>query len=351
MGYQVSAGRVDEILAALGQEYKIYAPKEVRGQKNKAGEPLVRYGQVSSFSDIVWDRQSDFSPKEVYYPIVQTLFYLTGEECTESEAPGGKTILMMRPCDINAVARMDKIFLENGGQADYYYKRLREKLVFFLMECDDGFDDCFCASMGTGETDNWAVALRFSPDGALASVQDEQFLALFENEPQAEYTPTFVKTNAKRVALPNIGDRGLIPLIHELDYWKGFDDECIGCGGCNTVCPTCSCFDTVDVTYSEDSLDGERRRVWSSCMLQSFTVMAGGHGARGTAGARMRFKTLHKVHDFKSRFGCEGHMCVGCGRCDRRCPKDIRFSETIDRLAGEVEVLLPQSANCVEVSR
>ena len=26
---------------------------------------------------------------------------------------------------------------------------------------------------------------------------------------------------------------------------------CIACGGCNTVCPTCSCFDTVDVIYDE----------------------------------------------------------------------------------------------------
>ena len=49
----------------------------------------------------------------------------------------------------------------------------------------------------------------------------------------------------------------------------------------------------------------------------------------------MRFKTLHKIYDFKARFGKE-HMCVGCGRCDMRCPKDIHFSETVDTLAKEV---------------
>ena len=32
-------------------------------------------------------------------------------------------------------------------------------------------------------------------------------------------------------------------------------------------------------------------------------------------------------------------MCVGCGRCDMRCPKDIHFSETIDKLAAAVENL------------
>lgn len=358
MGYSVSAGRFDALLSALGQSYDVFAPKVVRGQKNKYGDALVRYGQVSSFEEIVWDRPSDFSPKEVYYPIVQTLFYLGENECTESELESDRgAILLMRPCDINAIERLDKIFLENGGQADSYYQRRREKLVFFLLECAESFDECFCASMGTGHTNNYSVALRFGPDGALAEVRDEAFAPFFQNEPPADYTPAFIKANAKRVALPNIGDASLIKPIHDLDYWKGFDENsCLGCGGCNTVCPTCSCFDTVDVIYNETSLEGERRRVWSSCMLEGFTVMAGGHGVRGTPGARMRFKTLHKVHDFQRRFGCEGHMCVGCGRCEKRCPRDIRFSEIIDHLADEVEALLPtvkltDAANCVEVPR
>ena len=51
-----------------------------------------------------------------------------------------------------------------------------------------------------------------------------------------------------------------------------FDDSCISCGGCNTVCPTCSCFDTTDVIYNETSREGERRRVWPSCMLDTFTM-------------------------------------------------------------------------------
>ena len=113
---------------------------------------------------------------------------------------------------------------------------------------------------------------------------------------------------------------------------------CIGCGGCNTVCITCSCFDTTDVIYHETSRDGERRRAWSSCMLDSYSTMAGGHNVRAKAGDRMRFKAMHKTYDFKARFG-EENMCVGCGRCDMRCPKDIHFSETVDKLAHEVERL------------
>lgn len=356
MGYLIGAGRMNGILDALAENYTVYAPKTVRGQKNKAGEPLVRYGQVSSFSEIVWDRQSDYSPKEVYYPIVQTLFYLGDNECVENEAvPEKDIILLMRPCDINAVSRLDKMFLQNGGQADNYYQRLREKLVFFLMECPGSFEDCFCTSMGTSTTADYSVALQFNELGALAEVRDGRFSAYFEEEPEVDYTPAFVSVTNKWVTLPTISDRKLIKPIHDLEYWTGFDEECLGCGRCNAVCPTCSCFDTVDVIYDETSYEGERRRVWGSCMVEGFTVMAGGHGVRNNRGARMRFKALHKVYDFNRRFGGEDHMCVGCGRCDRQCPKDISFTGVIDRLSTEAKALQtgrdPKKENYAEVAK
>ena len=54
-------------------------------------------------------------------------------------------------------------------------------------------------------------------------------------------------------------------------------------------------FDTVDVHLSgKGSRSGERRRVWSSCMLETFTQTAGGGRARKTPGANMRFKVLHQ---------------------------------------------------------
>ena len=72
-------------------------------------------------------------------------------------------------------------------------------------------------------------------------------------------------------------------------------------------------------------------------MLDTFTRTAGGAKARKTPGANMRFKTLHKVYDYKQRFGTEGHMCVGCGRCINRCPKDIDFLLTINRFHDELK--------------
>ena len=321
---------MDEIFAALSETYRIYAPVK-RGK-------FIRYGEVKCVEQVVWNEKSHFSPKEVFYPIVQTLLYFSENDVRESEVDDKPAIILLRPCDSNGIHRLDTVFMENGGHADNYYQRLREKVKFFLMECPESFETCFCVSMGSNVTDDYSVALRVNDDGVFVEVKDEAFAAVFGGEAACDFTPAFVTENQRKVNVPEITDRAMVKDIHALDMWREFDDNCIGCGGCNTVCITCSCFDTTDIIYNETSRDGERRRVWSSCMLNDYSTVAGGHNVRAKAGDRMRFKAMHKLYDYNARFG-KGNMCVGCGRCDMRCPKDIHFSETIDKLATAVENL------------
>ena len=187
------------------------------------------------------------------------------------------------------------------------------------------------------------MAIRFETDedgdisDIYVKVNDPEFEDLFEDEEEAEFEPEFVKENKKVLQIPDISRKNL-KAISDLSYWQQFDERCIGCGGCNTVCGTCSCFDTPDIIYEEGKPDGERRRVWSSCMIPTFTETAGGARSRKTQGANMRFKVFHKFYDFKARFG-EENMCVGCGRCDMRCPQDISFFDTVSDLNGEIEKL------------
>lgn len=336
MGYRVTNEKMDEILKDLSKDYRIFAPKKVG--------KYIRYGEIHSVLEIVHQEKSHFSPKEVVFPIVQTLLYFNDHDCRESQLQDErKIILFLRACDINGIRRLDNMFLHNGGDADNFYARIREKVVFFLMECKESFDTCFCVSMGSNIAKDYIVAVGFEENGVNIQVQDETFANVFQGE-ETDFTPAFVKENKKKVALPDITDRGMVKEVHNLPFWREYDEKCIGCGGCNTVCITCSCFDTTDVTYNETSRDGERRRVWSSCMLNDYSTMAGGHNVRAKAGDRMRFKTMHKTYDYKARFG-EENMCVGCGRCDMRCPKEIHFSETIQTLHDEVEKLKKAEGN------
>jgi anaerobic sulfite reductase subunit A len=341
MGYRIGNEKMNEVMKKLQKEYRIFAPKRVG--------KFIRYGEVKKVSEIVYQEKSHFSPKEVVFPIMQTLLYFNDHDCKESEvADTRKILLFLRACDINGIRRLDNMFLHNGGEADNFYARLREKVAFCLMECKESFDSCFCVSMGSNVAEDYSVAVRFEEEGVNLCLKETsndfitevlaEVLSSEMVESENDFTPKFVTENKKVVNVPNITDRNLVPQIHNLPFWREYDEKCIGCGGCNTVCITCSCFDTTDITYNETSRDGERRRVWSSCMLNDYSTMAGGHNVRGKAGDRMRFKTMHKVYDYKLRFG-EENMCVGCGRCDMRCPKEIHFSETIQTLAEEVEQL------------
>ena len=57
--------------SAWSEEYHIFAPAWDQRKKK------VRYREIKTIGQIVLDRQSDFSPKEAYYPVSQTMFYFT----------------------------------------------------------------------------------------------------------------------------------------------------------------------------------------------------------------------------------------------------------------------------------
>jgi len=326
---------MDKFLSALAADSSIYAPVLLAGRGRFSDTPLVRYGRVSRAKDICWIHKSYLSPKELLFPPRETLFYFTPGRM--EEAPLGddkrRTVLFLRACDINGIHRLDRIFLENGGIEDSYYRRRREKLVFFLIECSESFENCFCVSMGANMTDDFAAAFRFEEERILAKCASYEYDPLFAKfADSAKYEPNFVEENAVKVRLPEIKEMPLELYSHKI--WDEYNTRCIACGRCNTSCVTCSCFSISDIFYDENKNCGERRRVWDGCHLDGFTDMAGGHRFREKNGQRMRFKAFHKVYDFKKRFG--ENMCVGCGRCDDVCPEYISFSNCINKLAREI---------------
>ncbi len=338
--YRITREHMNEVLQELKKDYYIYGPKHVPERGTWETNGLIRYQEIDCVEEIVTDSQSDFSAKEVVYPVAQTIFTFDEDDCHEiiTNDPKG-SIIFMRPCDVNGMKRLDTMFLANGGTSDVYYKRMRDKVKIFMMECEKSWDNCYCVSMKTNKADNYSIAWKLHGDMIELKVNDVEFSAYFEGAEESDYEPAFVEENQRKVNIPAISDPSMLADIAELEFWKEYNDTCISCGGCNTVCPTCSCFDTVDLLNQENSRRGERRRIWSSCMLPDFSKTAGGNIARKFPQQMMRFKTLHKVYDYNARFGGNENMCVGCGRCIQRCPEDICFADTINRLSEEVAQL------------
>lgn len=326
MGYFFEAEKLDQIIEQLSKTYRIYAPVRHKGMGRFSDRDSIRYAEINQIEDVVFDQKSQFSPKETFYPMKQTLFYFTEEEYKEPKIDTKGIIVFLRSCDIHAVKRLDQVFLENGPYKDIYYERLRSKIKFILMECIDDFENCFCVSMGTNQTVDYDVSIRLKNGVFYCDVQKDIEGLFAAHGSLMDYTPTFVTQNKIQVKLPNLGDSQLA----DDSLWQEYTTRCIGCGACNLVCPTCSCYSMQDLFYEDNPKCGERRRVWSSCQVDGFSDMAGGHSYRRDQGERMRFKVLHKVVNHKKRFGI--NLCVGCGRCDNACPEYISFSKCVNTL-------------------
>ncbi|MBU3840838.1 MAG: anaerobic sulfite reductase subunit AsrA [Candidatus Ruminococcus intestinipullorum] len=336
MGYQMNQEGFNHVLKQLSKEYLIYAPKCMKGGNTFSDVDCIRYGEVQYAEDIVFDKKSDYSFKEVLLPVSETLFYFTEGETKEADIPRKKgAIIFLRSCDLHAVKRLDDMYLQNGP-ADYYYNRLRENVKFVLMGCSQSYENCFCVDMGSNRSENYSLSVNKKNDMYYFDCKEEAWVELLKEYAQGELAvePEYVTENQVHVNIPE----NLSIEVAKSKMWDEYDSRCIACGRCNFVCPTCTCFTMQDIFYSENGKVGERRRVQASCMVDGFTDVAGGGSYRKKNGERMRFKVLHKVYDYKKRNGY--HMCVGCGRCDDVCPEYISFSNCINKLEGAMKEVL-----------
>lgn len=327
MGFQIRKDDIQTVFQSWLENYRIFAPKVYAQTGRFSDTDCVRYGEVTSFDEIVFDKKSEFSYKEVIVPVSQTLFYFTEDQVTEPKLPNKKAMIFLRSCDMHALKRLDHMYLKNGCE-DTYYKRLRENCVFVLIGCTQSYDNCFCVSMETNISTNYDMSIDIKDDYLMIDCKHEALSKSLEavQYKLCEVTPSYVTENKVKVSIPeNLSNK-----VAKSSVWDEYNSRCIACGRCNFVCPTCTCFTMQDLFYTDNGKVGERRRIWASCMVDGYTDVAGGGAYRKKNGERMRFKVLHKVLNYRKRTGY--NMCVGCGRCDDICPEYISFSNCINKL-------------------
>ncbi len=324
-----SKEQFNSILLELSKEYDIYAPVTLPFKGMFSDTDLIKYGKVNSLDEINFSKKSFYSAKETMIPMNQVLFHFNEKEFKEPALKEKKSLVFLRSCDLHSVKKLDNIYLNNKF-ADKYYSDAMKNIKYVVIGCKTGWDSCFCTSMGTNKTEEYNIGISFDEDNILVDIKDETFHENFSTGEICDFNMDFVETNKEILEIPeNIKLTDVI----DLPMWRDYD-RCIACGRCNFVCPTCSCSTTQDVFYKDNENVGERRRVWASCHVDEFTSMAGGHEFRKKTGDRMRFKVMHKISDYKKRFGT--HMCTGCGRCEDACPEYISYIECIKKLTVEV---------------
>ncbi len=333
MGYIFEREGFSRLIEELGGRYRLYAPVLKKGEGRYTDVDVVRYDFVEAFDEIELRKKSDYAFKEFLTPLSETLFFFTENEVKEADIEEKPVIIFLRSCDMHAVKRLDEMYLRNGADEDWFYKRRRNLVKFALIGCAEAFENCFCVDMKSNQTVDGYLFSVDEIDGKIHSdLKEEELKDIFKKNAGEEkpVTPQFVTETPIHVTIPEKIDKEIItdPL------WDEYTSRCINCGRCNFVCPTCTCFTMQDVFYTDNGKAGERRRVGASCMVDGYTDVAGGGQYRRKNGERMRFKVLHKIFDFRRRFGYD--MCVGCGRCDDVCPEYISYSNIINKVNAAV---------------
>jgi len=295
------------------------------------------------------------APKDFFFKETEKIFDFkdestksgSGAKYTQPPKPPEILILGVRPCDGRALAFQDRIFLEkNHGFVDPMYKQRREAAIVVAQACDRPERNCFCTSVGGDPSSPEGSDVLMTPtsDGYIlegTSDRGEKFL----NGPDTSDLMTDAtgdrlkerdrihESNRQRV--PRKVETGNIKekLEGNFDnpYWMELGRQCLGCGICTFLCPSCHCFDIQDERTAEG---GRRFRVWDTCQFLEYTQHAGGHNPRPEKGHRIRNRVYDKFKYTVDAFGMVS--CVGCGRCSSLCPEAIDMVEILQNV-GKME--------------
>jgi formate hydrogenlyase subunit 6/NADH:ubiquinone oxidoreductase subunit I len=295
--------------------------------------------------------RSSLSPKGWLYPSLQSVGrYGDGPTSPPAEAPAPRAIVGLRACELRALKYLDKMLLEGQFQEPVYRGR-RESVVLVSTDCAAAAPTCFCTSVGSlpFADDGYDVNLSPVEGGFIVDVASDRGRAWLAAA-GLECAPVPAEQLAQRdrirraVAEAVEGQNrsaGLqaaqgqsLGLPDDADpAWQRYAADCVECGACTNICPTCYCFYLYDQALGPELF--ERIRTWDSCLLGTYHRMAGTTPnmkptPRPRLRSRLANRVLHKFTYAPAQCGLLG--CVGCGRCIEACLGAI----DIRQVAGEL---------------
>ncbi|MEJ2524775.1 MAG: 4Fe-4S dicluster domain-containing protein [Desulfuromonadales bacterium] len=260
--------------------------------------------------------------KKYLIPHQETLWDFQDGRYRQAEGAPMLVVLGVALCDLQALWYLDRAFAEDAP-----YRQRRQRLLVVGADCEPG-SDCRC------EKDRLPVAGDLFLDGNKAWALSDLGLALLASvtgTPRQEASLPWPEHRQQSQSI------GAAEFAHHRDatLWAVEGRRCLSCGACSAVCPTCTCFDLVDVASLAETVS--RQRVWDNCFFAEHGQIAGGFDFRPDRAARLRFRFEHKRLGFGDLRGLDS--CVGCGRCRSACPVDI----DLDQIAAQLVVEEPDA--------
>lgn len=326
MFFKIKKEKFQEWLRSLKNKREVYIPTKENNIWVYA--PLDQQEWPTHF------RNTRLPAKDLFFPNRQAILdwkYEPGSMEINSFVPeeNQRIIVGLRACDSRSLHILKSVFA--GEYADIFYLKNLERTVLIGLACQQICPGSFCREMQVDPQDSMAndIFLRETAEGFVAKVITEQGKALL--------TPGFfVETEANDWAVAEqkiSGTEDLFDLevvkakinsfFADEEFWQKVSVNCLNCGICTYLCPTCHCFDICDLKAAEK---GTRFRCYDSCAFPNFTKMAV-HNPRAEKWRRYRQRVSHKFSFFPQNFQEVG--CVGCGRCVNYCPVNLDLREVL----------------------
>lgn len=279
---------------------------------------------------------------------IKTLFYFTSEKILPISNKKRKRIIFgVKNCDIQALKVLDSALLEDNF-VEPNYKMWREKSYIISSDCTDILPSCHCNLFDinpypTKDSDKDAIFdLNFSPIDdkfliTIGSKKGEELVELLKkycsvsnasakdnDKLESQYAEIRKKLTDNNSEYSSNRKYEVIGKGDSEKKWKEISEECVECGACTNICPTCYC-----IIVNDESENGKFKKVrtWDSCQLNGYAKVAGGASPRAKLWERFRNRYQCKFILMNQNFSKLG--CTGCGRCISTCSAEIDKREVI----------------------
>ncbi len=275
---------------------------------------------------------------------LKNFFLPVKENVTQSSSTPRKRIIIGAPnCDLEALKILDEIYLDKD-YTDRFYLNKRNNTLLITSDCFGVQEHCHCTTYGVNPypDGNGDISIAVINDQVLLSVFSEKgdsFVREFNipREIVGPDSPILKEIVQKRMetvrtiekfhkSLPDYHTTGELVKTAGEEIWKKYAIQCVSCGACATICPTCSCFLLIDKPGFA------KVKQLDACQYPGFERVAGGEDALGRLFVRFRnrymCKYVWKPEKFKSI------ACTGCGRCIETCIGKINKNELFMELTN-----------------
>ncbi len=330
---------LSKINSGYGEYNEVIIPYKI--QSLNSASASFRFDKLKAHSSPVLNSYRTIDP-------VKILFYMIREKVFPvNQLTIKRVIAGVKACDLKALLLLDKAMLESGFTDPAYYE-WRKNTLIISSDCDEICETCHCNLLGGKPySENGFDVNLSSVNGnyflSPGSDKGGEFLDLLKKEIKVREILSSeeqaIKEKRQKVfeQLVNQNEKFSRPNDYSefrkasLDVWAEESKECIGCGACTNICPTCYCLILNDESSKEQFI---KVRSYDSCQWFGYARVAGGGTPRHKMTERFRNRYLCKFDYMKHNFGELG--CTGCGRCTEACAAKIDFRKAVKGISQAV---------------